>query len=100
MGTMRSSSRRFVPSGETARLPSGRRGRHATPRRLRPAVLGLEDRLLLSTFGVTAPGDSLTNGMPTSGTLRWAVERANAEGGAETIDFDPNVFGTPRTITL
>ena len=34
------------------------------------------------------------------GSLRWAVEQANAGGGAETIDFDPSLFNTPQTITL
>src|SRR5579875_465752 len=42
-------------------------------RRLRPEVLDLEDRRLPSTFTVTDPSDSLTNGLPAVNTLRWAV---------------------------
>ena len=34
------------------------------------------------------------------GSLRWAVEQANAGGGAETINFAPSLFNTPQTITL
>ena len=33
-------------------------------------------------------------------SLRWAIGQANANGGAETINFDPTVFSAPRTITL
>src|SRR5271166_6252856 len=64
-------------------------------RRLRPTVLALEDRRLLSTFTVTS---TLDNG--SAGTLRWAVGQANSAGGAETIAFDSKVFKTPQTITL
>ena len=31
--------------------------------------------------------------------LRQAINLANADGGAETITFDPTVFATPQTIT-
>jgi hypothetical protein len=31
----------------------------------------------MATFVVTDPGDSLTSGLPTPNTLRWAVEQAN-----------------------
>ena len=64
-------------------------------RRMRPTVMALEDRRLLSTFTVTS---TLDNG--SVGTLRWAVGQANAAGGAETIAFDKTVFKTPQTITL
>ena len=64
-------------------------------RRMRPTVLALEDRRLLSTFTVTS---TLDNG--SAGTLRWAVGQANSAGGAETIAFDKTVFKTPQTITL
>ncbi len=67
-------------------------GRHR--RRMRPILLVLEDRRLLSTFTVTNTADSGT------GSLRWAVGQANSAGGADTIDFDSTVFNTPRTITL
>ncbi len=33
-------------------------------------------------------------------TLRQAVNLANAQGGAETISFDPTVFASAQTITL
>jgi hypothetical protein len=33
------------------------------------------------------------------GTLRWAVDQATSPG-PNIIDFDPNVFSTPQTITL
>ena len=62
---------------------------------MRPTLLALEDRRLLSTFTVTS---TLDNG--SVGTLRWAVGQANSAGGAETIDFDSKVFKTPQTITL
>ena len=64
-------------------------------RRMRPTVLALEDRRLLSTFTVTS---TLDNG--SVGSLRWAVGQANSAGGAETIAFDKTVFKTPQTITL
>ena len=64
-------------------------------RRLRPTVMALEDRRLLSTFTVT---NTLDDG--SAGTLRWAVGQANATAGADTIDFDSSVFNTPQTITL
>ncbi len=34
------------------------------------------------------------------GTLRWAVDQANATPGPNTITFDPAVFTTAQTITL
>ena len=66
-------------------------------RRLRPTLLALENRSLLSTFTVTNPTDS-----PVAGEidLRQAIGLANAAGGANTIDFDSTVFNTPQTITL
>ncbi len=64
-------------------------------RRMRPTLLALEDRRLLSTFTVTS---TLDNG--SVGTLRWAVGQANSAGGAETIAFDQKAFKTPQTITL
>ncbi len=64
-------------------------------RRMRPTLMALEDRRLLSTFTVTS---TLDNG--SVGTLRWAVGQANSAGGAETIAFDQKVFKTPQKITL
>ena len=64
-------------------------------RRMRPMVLVLEDRWLLSMFTVNSTLDNGSNG-----TLRWAVGQANSTVGADTIDFDSTVFNTPQTITL
>ena len=64
-------------------------------RRLRPTLLALEDRRLLTTFTVNSTLDDGSDG-----TLRWAVGQANSTGGADTIDFDSTVFNTPQTITL
>jgi len=44
----------------------------------------LEERQLLAM--VTNPGDTLTNGAPTQGTLRWAIDQINNAGGG-VIDF-------------
>ena len=71
--------------------PVANRQRH----RLRPTLLALEERTLLSTFTVNSTADD-----GSSGTLRWAIGQANSTGGAETIQFDPTVFATPQTITL
>jgi len=69
--------------------------------RLKPELLLLEDRRLLSTFPVTSTADTLdSNNNPTSGTLRWAVEQADAATTPSTITFDPTVFATAQTITL
>ena len=67
-------------------------GRERRP--MRPTVLALEDRRLLSTFTVTDTADSGT------GSLRDEIGLANAAAGANTIDFDPTVFATAQTITL
>ncbi len=64
-----------------------------------PELVALEDRRLLSTFTVTSTADTVTNGVPASGTLRWAVEQADQAGGANTIAFN-STFNTPQTITL
>src|SRR3954449_1562826 len=64
-------------------------------RRLRPTLLALEDRKLLSTFTVTS---TLDDG--TVGTLRYEIGQANTNPGDDTIDFDGGVFATPQTITL
>src|SRR5262245_37860046 len=64
-------------------------------RRLRPVLVALEDRTLLTNFIVTKGVDDLT-----PGTLRYAVDSANFNPGADTIAFDPVVFSSPQTITL
>ncbi len=67
-------------------------------RRLRPALMALEDRRLLATFTVTSTADTTTGGKPTDGTLRWAVVQANAATSPSTIDF--SLAAGPQTITL
>jgi predicted outer membrane repeat protein len=66
-------------------------------RRLRPTLLALEDRRLLSTIVVNNPTDT-----PVAGEtdLRQAIVEANTAGGNETITFDKTVFKTPQTINL
>ncbi len=77
---------------------AGSRSRRGNRLRLRPTVLALEDRTLLS-FTVLNTDDS------GSGSLRYEVGLANAAGGTNTIDFNTNPalgtnFNTPQTITL
>ena len=62
--------------------------RDARTNRLKPALDQLENRQLLATFQVTSPADSFnSNGTPTTGTLRWAVEQANSASTPSTITF-------------
>ncbi len=56
--------------------------------------MSLENRLLLSAYTVLNTNDSGT------GSLRDAVNQANADGNADTITFDATVFATAKTITL
>jgi hypothetical protein len=74
------------------RVGAGRDRKHF---RLKPELLVLEERRLPSTFTVTSTADD-----GSTGTLRWAIAQANANSGANTIDFDPTAFGTPQAITL
>ena len=69
-------------------------GANSRRRRLRPTVLALEGRTLLSTFTVNSTAD---NG--STGTLRWAIGQANSDNQADTIVFS-SLFNTPQTITL
>ena len=70
-------------------------GRQRHRHRLRPTLMVLEDRRLLSTFTVTN-----TSGSPsTPGSLPYEVARAEADNHANTINFGP-LFNTPQTINL
>jgi hypothetical protein len=66
---------------------------NATVRRLKPVVLALEDRRLLSTFDVSSTADD-----GSIGTLRWAIEQVDVATTPSTIDF--HLGNTPATITL
>src|SRR5215472_15444252 len=48
----------------------------------------LEGRMVLSAFHVTTLADG------GAGSLRAAVAQANAQAGADTIDFQPGLAGT------
>ncbi len=74
-------------------LGSGQRSRRADPHRLRPMPVPLENRQLLSTFTVESTSDD-----GNTGTLRWAVEQADAATSPSTIDF--NLGTSAQTITL
>src|SRR3954447_17861707 len=73
----------------------GRRelGRARRSGRLRPAVMSLECRELLSTLTVSNTNDS------GAGSLRAAVDQANTDGGGDAIIFS-NLFDAPQTIGL
>ena len=61
-------------------------------RRMRPALLELEERRLLTTFNVFNANDT------GQGSLRAAIQAANAVKGANTIEFVS--FNQPATINL
>ncbi len=77
----------------------GRGNIAARTRRLRPSIMALEGRTLLSTFTVTSTDDSAPADNPTPGTVRWAVQQADANEQSDTIVFS-SLFNTPQTITL
>ena len=76
---------------------AARAGRKTTARRrsrrVVPGLVMFEERTLLSTFTVTKTGDG-----DEAGTLRWAIDHANADDQANTIDFSPTAFATARTV--
>jgi hypothetical protein len=76
------------------KLDAGRRSRRGNRHRLRPALLELEERVVLSPFIVSKTTDD-----GSEGTLRWAIGQANAASGASTIEFS-SLFNTPQTINL
>ena len=63
--------------------------------RLRPTLLTLEERTLLSTFPVT---NNAVDDVNTAGTLRWAIAQANTATSPSSIEFELGT--TPATITL
>jgi hypothetical protein len=80
--------------------PAGQRGgvnRRSPDRRLRPMVMALEGRALLSTIVVDNPTDTPLTGQT---DLRQAINQANADGGGDTIVFDAKVFAKPQQIVL
>src|SRR5271165_697809 len=66
-------------------------------RRMRPTLVALEERTLLSTIVVNNPTDTPVTGQT---DLRQAIALADASTGDNTITFDPVVFSTHRTIAL
>ena len=68
---------------------------------LRPTLLMLEDRQMLSTVVVNSPVDNVNDAIITGPTvtLREAINYENANGGG-SITFDSTVFSTPQTINL
>ena len=87
---------KFHSEGDSQRR---RRRRIAAKRKKRqpflPEGLGLERRMMPSTYSVTSTTDPSTI---TPGTLRWAIEQANSATSPSTIDFD--LGSSPQTITL
>ncbi len=75
--------------------PSAFKSRSNDRRRLRPGLLELEGRQLLTSFLVV----SSTNAAAPGG-LATIIGKANTDSGANTITFSPSVFSTPQTIDL
>src|SRR5690242_10000712 len=77
----------------------GQRKRPAQSRR-KPSpswlIESLEDRTLLSSFTVS----NISDDGAVAGSLRNAINQANANPGFDTIEFDFEFFFTPRVITL
>src|SRR4051794_38957674 len=68
------------------------------PRRtsFRPHVQALEGRLLLATFTVTTTDDNGNNASPTPGSLRFAINRVNADTNATPANPDTIAFAIPQ----
>src|SRR5262245_49160494 len=65
--------------------------------RARLMLRSLEDRVVPSTFMVT---NALDGSPAPAGSLRAAVASANSNPGADSITFDPAVFGAAMVIDL
>ena len=65
---------------------------------MRPTLIALEERTLLSTFTVTSAADSAPAGSPAANTLRWAVEQSNEATSASSIEIELST--SPATVTL
>ncbi len=76
----------------------GRRGNGRGPEtrwRLRPTLLVLEDRRLLSTFHGDSTRSTTVRAAAWSAICATAITQANAAGGDQTVAFDSTDFGTP-----
>ena len=91
------SHRRAINQRRGGRGTVAGRQRQRQQWRMRPTLLALEDRRLLSTVVVNNPTDTPVKGQI---DLRQAIVQANTTGGDQTIIFDSTVFKTPQTITL
>ncbi len=69
------------------------------PPRFRPHLFPLDDRCTPAALVVNALTDTGA-GTGDAGDLRYCIAEANARTGADTITFDPAVFGSGATITL
>jgi predicted outer membrane repeat protein len=59
----------------------------------------MEDRRMLATFHVTTNADAPVNTPAAVGTLRQAIQDANNQPGADTIDFASNLNNATITLT-
>ncbi len=72
---------------------------HVRRRSSRPVAEALEARRLLTTYVVTTTAD-LSDGLPAPGSLREAIELANANPGPDLIRFAIAGSNGPQTITI
>ncbi|MEO5626288.1 MAG: right-handed parallel beta-helix repeat-containing protein [Dokdonella sp.] len=65
-----------------------------------PAVAEVADAVpqAADTFTVTTPADNANNAAPTVGSLRWAIQQANANSNLTTINF--SMPGCPVVMSL
>ncbi len=84
----------LITNQKRNRIQSRQRQLHR--HRLRPTLLALEERTLLSMFAVT---NNTVDDVNTSGTLRWAIAQANAATTSPS-SIEIELGTTPATITL